>query len=512
MFRKKQIIELLSMMVGVVLSVTMSSCTPRAVREAESVVTQADSLWQAGKMYGVDEGDSVSLAQAYETLQEHSAFSRQLSDVCPFVHCTSLLRTYSHACYHYGKLLRAKGSPVEAMQVFIAATHSHTRDYHILGRVYNNIGDICHLAGDFPLSYDMFEQSANMYLENGDTLLYYYCLNDMAYELAEQSKKDKVLSLLSEVEARTTDQHILTKVYESRVRLYYKISQYDSVVQIINRIDPLRYKSTTGYALQAQALWHLGKRDSALVIAKQIMGSQKASNEDKYNTLYIIINGDTTLLPNKIKELSEQRADLETQLLVPLHKQNAVAVNILHEDLSKEANLTWLYSVSITILIISSILILYVYRKRRQHALLSQQMADLTVQNKEAETQHKKIIGDIEKHKRIITDEVEKNCKLIIKAESFPQNIYWNKYKKMCSIVDKRFYMLASKLQTKYKLNETETRLCVLTLLDCKYDLIADLLYRSNSSIGTLKIRVAKKLGTTAKDLRMYLVENECIN
>ena len=223
-------------------------------------------------MYGVDEGDSASLAQAYETLQEHSAFSRQLSDVCPFVHCTSLLRTYSHACYHYGKLLRAKGSPVEAMQVFIAATHSHTRDYHILGRVYNNIGDICHLAGDFPLSYDMFEQSANMYLENGDTLLYYYCLNDMAYELAEQSKKDKVLSLLSEVEARTTDQHILTKVYESRVRLYYKISQYDSVVQIINRIDPLRYKSTTGYALQAQALWHLGKRDSALVIAKQIMG------------------------------------------------------------------------------------------------------------------------------------------------------------------------------------------------------------------------------------------------
>ena len=82
----------------------------------------------------------------------------------------------------------------------------------------------------------------------------------------------------------------------------------------------------------------------------------------------------------------------------------------------------------------------------------------------------------------------------------------------MCSIVDGRFYMLASKLHTKYKLNETETRLCVLTLLDCKYDLIADLLYRSNSSIGTLKIRVAKKLGTTAKDLRMYLIENECVN
>ena len=83
------------------------------------------------------------------------------------------------------------------MQAFIAATHSGTKDYHILGRVYNNMGDICHLASEFQLSYAMFEQSANMYLKNGDSLLYYYCLNDMAFELAEQGKEDNVLSLLS---------------------------------------------------------------------------------------------------------------------------------------------------------------------------------------------------------------------------------------------------------------------------------------------------------------------------
>ena len=473
------------------------ACAPQAVREAEDVVVQADSLWHAGKQYGMDEGDSATLAQAYETLGQWQ-----------WLHADE----YAHTCYHYGKLLRAKDNPAAAMQAFISATHSGTKDYHILGRVYSNMGSICHLAGEFQLSYDMYEKSADCFLKNRDSLLYYYDLNNMAFELAEQGKKTETLELLSGIEDKNTDPQILAKVYESKARLYYKIGQYDSVVQIVNQLASINHNSSTGYALQAQALWHLGKRDSALTIAKQIMNSRKASNEEKYNILYIIINGDTTLLPDKIKKLSEQRADLETKLLVPLHKQNAVAVNILHEDLSKEANLTWLYSVSITILIISSILILYVYRKRRQHALLSQQMADLTVQNKEAETQHKKIIGDIEKHKRIITDEVEKNCKLIIKAESFPQNIYWNKYKKMCSIVDKRFYMLASKLHTKYKLNETETRLCVLTLLDCKYDLIADLLYRSNSSIGTLKIRVAKKLGTTAKDLRMYLIENECVN
>ena len=43
-------------------------CSSRAIHEAEAVVEQADSLWQAGLMYGIDAGDSLSLSQAYETL------------------------------------------------------------------------------------------------------------------------------------------------------------------------------------------------------------------------------------------------------------------------------------------------------------------------------------------------------------------------------------------------------------------------------------------------------------
>ena len=108
-----------------------AACAPRSIREAQSVVAQADSLWHAGKQYGIDEGDSVTLAQAYETLGSLSLFNFHFSP------------SYAHACYHYGKLLRAKEHPVEAMQCFINATHTRTRDYHILGRVYSNMGSIC---------------------------------------------------------------------------------------------------------------------------------------------------------------------------------------------------------------------------------------------------------------------------------------------------------------------------------------------------------------------------------
>ena len=105
-------------------------CSSRALHEAEAVVAQADSLWQAGLMYGTDAGDSLSLAQAYETLE---------AIPLPFREGLGLGSPYAHACYHYGKLLRAKDHPAEAMQAFINATHSRTRDYHILGRVYSNM-------------------------------------------------------------------------------------------------------------------------------------------------------------------------------------------------------------------------------------------------------------------------------------------------------------------------------------------------------------------------------------
>ena len=41
----------------------LMACAPQAVREAEDVVSQADSLWHAGKQYGIDKGDSATLAQ-----------------------------------------------------------------------------------------------------------------------------------------------------------------------------------------------------------------------------------------------------------------------------------------------------------------------------------------------------------------------------------------------------------------------------------------------------------------
>ena len=485
-------------------------CSSRAIHEAEAVVAQADSLWKAGLMYGIDAGDSLTLAQAYETLKEHSAFSRQLAEVCPFVPCTSLLRTYAHSCYHYGKLLRAKDHPAEAMQAFINATHSRTRDYHILGRVYSNMGSICHLAGEFQLSYDMYEKSADMFLQNGDTLAYYYGLNDMAYELAEQGNREETLALLNRISVDCNDNNALSWNNLIKAELYKNLKQYDSALYYANTLDYNTYYESTKLIIRMQSYLMMSSQDSAVYYAKQVL-SISTDLFDRNNALYVLTNEDESQEKSDIRRTASERSDIQRLLEIRQGKLSQ-AVQLLEQNLAKTPDWQWLYTMIATIIVIGSCLLLYIHRKRNQHKLLSQQVDDLTSRTIAMQVKNEELSQSYSNNYNQIKEDIDHKCALLQDSGKIKKTLAWKNYHTMCTIVDKQFYLLASKLQSKQLLNETEIRLCILTLLDCGYDQMAELLYRSPSSMGTLKIRVAKKLGTTSKNLRLYLIENECIS
>ena len=472
----------------------LMACAPQAVREAEDVVVQADSLWHDGKQYGIDEGDSATLAQAYKTLEAiHLPFREGLGLGSP----------YAHACYHYGKLLRAKGNPAEAMQAFIAATHSGTKDYHIIGRIYSNMGSICHLAGEFQLSYDMYERSAKCFLADNDSLSYYFLLNDMAFELAEQRKTNEALVLLNSIEC--FDTILSSSVHLTKAEMYKNEELYDSAIYYANLTCKIPQHQLTKMLIKAQSYSYMGLKDSAVNYANELI---RHTGELFYmnSALYILTHEDNKKCIEEVRNISAERSD--TQKLIEIRRGKlSQAVQLLDQDLHHEPDFRWLYAILLTLVVGGACLYVYNYRKRRQHALLSQQVEDLTIQNKEAETQHEKIIGDIEKHKRTITDEVEKNCQLIINAESFPQNIYWKDFNKMRAVIDCQFYMIATKLSKKNVLNETEIRLCILVLLNLSRVDISKTLPYASSSVGKLKDQTAKKLNTTGKNLRDYLIK-----
>ena len=259
--------------ITLILTIFLVACSPRAIQEAKQTVSQADSLWHAGTPCD----DSASLAKAYETL-----------GAIPFLFREGLgvNATYAHSCYHYGRLLRQKENPAEAMQVFINATHSHTRDYHILGRVYSNMGDIAHLAGEFELSYDMFERASIMFLHNSDTVSYYFCLNSMAFELAEQGKKKEALSQLEEIERFCSAKEVLIKTMETNAVLYLKCKQYDSALYYASELLLRSNHYPIAKLVKAQVYSYMSIKDSAVYYAEQVLCSS-SNLSDIHNALYI---------------------------------------------------------------------------------------------------------------------------------------------------------------------------------------------------------------------------------
>ena len=477
----------------------LSSCSLTSLREAQCVVAQADSLWHEGKQYGVDEGDSATLAQAYERLKPRAQFT---------IYNSQFTNSYAHACYHYGRLLREKDNPVEAMQVFINAIHSGTKDYHILGRVYSNMGSICHLAGAFPLSYDMFEKSAGCFLADNDSLSYYFLLNDMAFEKAMLADKEACLACLHTIEQNCSDRDVILKTMETKAELCLKHKQYDSAIICSNYLIEAGFDNASVMLIKAQAYDDLSLPDSALLYAKMIMERSCVSPQERFNAIFIILHNDSTLDGDSINALASQREDIRYYDYEPRRNLCMQAVQLLEKDLTRKPDWRWLYAVIATVLIIGSCILLYVHKRRSQHKLLSQQVDDLSKINDSVQEQHEHIKKEYTEYKDNLLTQIEQNYAILTQSPNLFQDIHWKDFNALSQIINDNFGMLAAKLQGIYHLSEKEIRLCILVLLDITNSKqMAQMLYYSENGIRNFKNRTAKKIGTNSVKMRNSLLK-----
>lgn len=458
------------------LDIWLTACTPCILNEAQSVVAHADSLRAEGQMYD----DSVRLANACQTLH---AWRMIYPD------------EYAHCCYHYGRLLRAKDDPVSAMEVFINAAHSRTHDRHILGRVYSNMGSLCHLASEYSLSYDMYERSADCFLRNGDSINYYYALNDMAFEKASQGEKEEAYNIIKLAETSCTNEEVLTKLLETKAKACLQILQYDSAIFYSTLLYTHGNHEPMGIQIRAQAYDCLGQKDSALYYAR-ILSSLNPSGEYLISAFYIFSHCDTTLNVDSVLAITSNRADLQKAWALR-NGQLSQSTQLLEQDLNRKPDLRWIFASIATIIVIGFGIGIYMHKKHKLHQLLSQQIDDLEKKNDIAISQ--------------MREQIEKQCCVFSNSSDIKSDLCWNDYNKMCGIVNQNFRMLVSKLQQSYNLSEKEIRLCVLSLFNLRYEQMANMLYYASNGIGKFKMRVAQKMGTTAKNLQQFLI-NLAIN
>lgn len=461
------------------LVITLISCTPRSVREAQDVVALADSLREAHLVAQDEYNDSTHLAQAYYTLEKWQWLYPD---------------DFAHACYHYGRQLRDKDDPVSAMQVFLAATHSRTHDYHILGRVYSNMANICRLANKHDLAYRIYLQSKKTFACARDSSLYYYSQNNMAFELVEQLKIEEAISLLDSIKHACTDSAVNIMAMETHMLAKKNNEEYDSVLYYTNLLFTQKdYNKEIAYLSKAQAYFELQCYDSALYYAKTIIcASNDLFNLD--NALYICIHCDSLDAGSDIYSLNAERADVEKQIEIR-HGKLSQAAQLLEQDLARKPDMRWLYAIIATILIIGIVNGCFVYKKRKRHQLLSQQIEDLKSQNEVQIDQMKA--------------QLEERCAAITNSPNLKEELDWHDYDHMCAIVNLRLFGILNYLQS-YSLSEKETRLCILVLLKANTSQMVDMIPYAQSGLGKFKYSTARKLGTTTANMRSFLLYLVC--
>jgi hypothetical protein len=391
------------------------------------------------------------------------------------------------------------------MQVFINATHSRTHDYHILGRIYSNMGGIAHMASEFPVSYRMYERSGEMYLRNKDTLLYYYDLNNMAFEKAMLKDKEAVLHILNIIENECKDSGILIKILETKAELYLRVCQYDSALYFASELCRKDNHYPIAKLIKAQVYSYWEMKDSAVYYAEQVLHSS-SDISDIQNSLYILTNDNTTEDVDTIKARAADRSDVQ-QIVMEQRSKLSQATQLLTQDLSRKPDMRWLYAVFATILIIGITIRIYISRKRKEQKLLAQKIDVLKQAASAMQEKHDELTEHYLIEQKRIEEDIKHTCLLIRSGKNIAKDLEWGDFEKMCDRVDRLFYLLASKLRRKNVLNKTEIRLCVLVLLDMSRAEIADTLPYALSSIGKLKDNTAKLLGTTGKNLHDFLVK-----
>jgi len=437
-----------------IVCLAVSACST-GVREAQETVAQADSLRAEGRLYD----DSVRLSEAYETLGRWQ-----------WRHADS----YVHACYHYGRLLRSKEQPAEAMQCFINATHTRSDDYYMLGRVYSNMGSIAHIAGEYGVSYDMYARCAECFLKSGDTALYYYGLNNMAFELTEQGKAEETLALLAEIERDCADENVLHKTCETKAELHLICTeQYDSVLYYANKMLAHGHCEPNGLLLKAQAFSYLGMKDSATFYAGKVMACA-TSPADKNNSLAILTHDDESKDEQALRETAVEQTKVN-QTLETRRGKTSQAVQLLQQDLTRRPDRRWWY-IAVTLVISGGALSIWFHGWRRQ-----------------------------KKVRREHIEELEKVCQLIHNSADIRAELAWSNYEQMCKTANMRLFGIIDRLQS-YALSEKEMRLCVLVMVQASTKQMVDWIPYAQSGLGKFKYTLARKLGTNTSELRTFLL------
>ena len=388
------------------------------------------------------------------------------------------------------------------------------------GFAYNHFSEICKHQNDDKLGIYFRKKATECFRVSKDTSNFVCNLELLLEQLIIAEKFDELETIEKKINSLPTTCFNSYFYDEIKALKFLKLNNLDSAQYYIRHVE--NYKEINDTYLIVYKNW----LTAILYEQKHMLDSARC-----YYDSVIISDCDNA---TKIKEQSyEARIRLtknqndsifiskyfnggsDSHFL--LHKNNEeeqrslILIKEYFEGLRRQTYTKW--SLIILILIVILIICISVVNNRRQKkyenkiAQLDQYTQKLT-EDTNALKEYVKYLQDnnitlssrINHNEKKYSDFIDKNANTILASIPWKNTIELKRYTNQC------LSNLWDKLETEFKLNNSEIKLCILILLRCSNRTCAELLYLSNKTIPVKKQRLAKKMQIKVTDLYSFLI------
>ena len=460
----------------------LSSCRFLSERqEALSVVNKADSLFAAGELYK----DTTKLKYATETLEHSSRYDHN-----------ELARAYYYLGRNYDILhLDSKEVPC-----FFRCIELKPQDKTYIARSYANLMAICKHSEDTDLALLFSSKAVDNYRNSKDTDLYYVSKIHYAELLINTvTKRDEGFLILEDLESQLyNNMHISTELYSVLASAYCNNNEYEKALYTINKVGedstaPLTYQCHRLLVL-CEIYEHLGNKLGVDSCVNSILKFTDSSIFTSSACNYI----KDSLFNNY--EVLKQIVDIKNKRIAESSEESKAAESIKSIMLSKKKENIMMIVILIILLSLIALSIITIERKINHTFTITYLRDKLMHQFVQLHTLEKTIRREYNYQRKSF---VEKRC-----GEYRKNNIInWKDYESFKRTINSDFFDLADKLEMNYKLNEKETKLCIMFMIGYDKKYIAEHLFMAENSVGKTKLRIAKKIGITMSTLQDFVVK-----
>jgi hypothetical protein len=466
------------------------SCTSCARwREAKEVIAEADSLL----LHKIVTRDTAALNFAINTLDGPLGYIFAKQDL-------------AKAYYFMGRNFYYLNDFSTAADYYMLCDRLNPSDPMYKGRVNSCMGFLCKQDSCFEEALEFYLRANEAFEKSGDERRIANGLVSIAEQyvcLYEYAKADSVLQIASSYDI---DSSYYARMVDVKALALYNQQLYDSALVMLLSIKdyPRNIEARCfSYQMIMQIYNLLNEPDTAIKYARYIITN---SNNPNYrsNAYYHLIND--AKFNNDLEHISlyscvREDEDRKIQHDAELCAQAALK---LKDYLRNPYPFLYLWILGGIAILLGGVSV-WIYRRKSEQAIAEKQQMEAELREWKKSIQQKldRDKEDIMNEKRMIIRNI-----IMEYADEFAiGKPIWNKEKDVFRLADSCFGFVIYRLKHKYNLRNTELRICLMVLLDFPNKDCIKITSYTEKGFPTIKRRLAEKLGTSASEMRDFLID-----